>query len=168
MEYLQVFDKEKNKINEKISRENKFDLKDGKRFMVVVVFIENNEGKFLLQKTSSNRDSCIATTGGHVSFGDDGFKTVLKEVKEELGLILKEDEINYVNTFTFEKAFLELYYLKKDIKLNNLKLQTEEVENVNWYSIDEIEKLIEENKLRKGNINPFKEILKYRGNNANK
>ena len=65
MECLQVFDKEKNMLNEKISREDKLSLKDGKHFMIVIIFIENNGGKFLLQQTSSNRDSCIVTTGGH-------------------------------------------------------------------------------------------------------
>ena len=162
MEYLQVFDKEKNMLNEKISREDKFSLKDGKHFMVVIVFIENSECKFLLQKTSSNRDSCIATTGGHVTFGDDGFKTVQKEAKEELGLNLLPSEYNYIDTFDYKNGFLEIYYVKKEIDINKLKLQEEEVESVNWYSIDEINDLIKENKLRKGNIKPFEKILKYR------
>lgn len=162
MEYLQVFDEEKNKINEKISRGNKFTLKDGKHFMVVVIFIENNEGKFLLQKTSSNRDSCIATTGGHVSFGDDGFKTVIKEVKEELGLTLLDNEIKYVDTFDYEIGFLEIYYVKKDIDKNRLVLQEEEVCDVNWYTIDEIKELINDDKLRKGNIKAFNQVLEYR------
>ena len=162
MEYLQVFDENKNMLNEKISREDKFTLKDGKHFMVVIIFIENSEGKFLLQQTSSNRNSCIATTGGHVTYGDDGFKTVIKEVKEELGLNLLPSEFNYVDTFDYKNGFLEIYYVKKDIDINKLKLQEEEVEEVNWYSIDEIKKLIKEDKLRKGNIKPFEEILKYR------
>ena len=162
MEYLQVFDEEKNKINEKISRGNKFTLKDGKHFMVVVIFIENNEGKFLLQKTSSNRDSCIATTGGHVSFGDDGFKTVIKEVKEELGLTLLDNEIKYVDTFDYEIGFLEIYYVKKDVDKNRLVLQEEEVDDVNWYTIDEIKELINDDKLRKGNIKAFNQVLEYR------
>ena len=162
MEYLQVFDENKNILNEKISREDKFTLKDGKHFMVVIIFIENSEGKFLLQQTSSNRNSCIATTGGHVTYGDDGFKTVIKEVKEELGLNLLSSEFNYVDTYDYKNGFLEIYYVKKDIDINKLKLQEEEVEEVNWYSIDEIKNLIKEDKLRKGNIKPFEEILKYR------
>lgn len=162
MEYLQVFDENKNILNEKISREDKFTLKDGKHFMVVIIFIENSEGKFLLQQTSSNRNSCIATTGGHVTYGDDGFKTVIKEVKEELGLNLLSSEFNYVDTYDYKNGFLEIYYVKKDIDINKLKLQEEEVEEVNWYSIDEIKDLIKDDKLRKGNIKPFEEILKYR------
>lgn len=162
MEYLQVFDKEKNMLNEKISREDKFDLKDGKHFMIVVIFIENSEGKFLFQQTSSSRNSCIATTGGHVTFGDDGFKTAIKEIEEELGLTFIPSEFNYVDTFDYKNCFLEIYYVKKDININKLKLQEEEVVEVNWYSIEEINDLIKENKLRKGNIKPFEEVLKYR------
>ena len=88
MEYLQVFDENKKMLNEKIERDLKKTLTGNKFFMVILLFIENSEGKFLLQKTSEARNSEIATTGGHVTFGDDGFKTTLKEAKEELGLTL--------------------------------------------------------------------------------
>lgn len=48
MEYLQVFDDDKNLLDEKVERSNKLNLKDGKRFMIVLVFIENSEHKFLV------------------------------------------------------------------------------------------------------------------------
>ena len=76
MEYLQVFNDKKKPLDEKVERENKYQLPEGKYFMVVIIFIENSEGKFLLQKTSKERNSCIATTGGHVKFGDNGLDTI--------------------------------------------------------------------------------------------
>lgn len=165
MEYLQVFDKDKNALNKKILREDKFSLKDGDHFMVVIIFIENNEEKFLMQKTSDKRNSCIAATGGHVSFKDDGFKTVIKEVKEELGLDLLKNEVEYVDTFDYGNGFVELYYAKKNVDIDSLILQKDEVEYVKWYTKDEIEELIKENKIREGNIKPFLKILEYRGMN---
>ena len=109
MEYLQVFDEYKNKLNEKIERSKKLLLENGKRFMIIVVFIENSENKFLLQKTSEEKDSVIATTGGHVTFGDDGIKTTLKETYEELGIKLDSNEIKYVDTITYQKCYVEVY-----------------------------------------------------------
>ena len=162
MEYLQVFDENKKMLNEKIERDLKKTLTGNKFFMVILLFIENSEGKFLLQKTSEARNSEIATTGGHVTFGDDGFKTTLKEAKEELGLTLEPSELKYVDTYTYKCAYTEIYYVKKDINIDDIKLQEEEVESVNWYTIDEINKLILEDKLRKGNIEPFKILLEYR------
>lgn len=162
MEYLQVFDNKRNMLDEKIPRPNKFDLPEGKYFMVIVVFIENSENKFLLQRTSKEKEHCIATTGGHVVYGDDGLTTVIKETEEELGLTLDKSEIKYVDYLIGEKGLAEVYYVKKDIDINKLVLQEEEVESVNWYSIEEINKLIEDNEFRKGNIKPFEKVLEYR------
>lgn len=163
MELLQVFDKDRTALHESVSRDDKYNLPDGKYFMIVLVFIENSEGKFLMQKTSKSRHSCIATTGGHVSFGDTSFSTVLKEVKEELGLNLDKQDIKYVDTFVYKDCLLETYYVKKDIDINTLTIQEEEVEYVKWFSVNEIMGLINKNEFREGNIEPFKQVLNFIG-----
>ena len=168
MEYLQVFDINKNKLNEKIGRNNKFDLPKGKYFMIILLFIENDNGDFLLQKTSKSRNSCIATTGGHVTYGDSGLETVVKEAKEELGIDILPNDVDYVDTFIFRNAFLETYYAKMNIDIKLLKLQTEEVESVDWYSKDDIEKLIKNGELREGNIKPYKKVIDYIGTTKRK
>ena len=33
---------------------------------------------------------------------------------------------------------MDAYYLKKDIEMNDLKLQDDEVESVKWFTIDQI------------------------------
>ena len=162
MEYLQVFDENKNMLEEKVLREQKKELTGNKHFMIIMLFIENSEGKFLLQKTSESRNSEIATTGGHVDFGYNGFDTALKEAKEELGITLLPNDLNYVDTLSYKNCFIELYYINKPININDLVLQEEEVESVDWYTIDEIKELIKENKLRKSNIEPFNRVLEYK------
>ena len=162
MEYLQVFDKDRNMLNEKVLRSEKLNLPKNKYFMVIVIFIENSENKFLLQRTSIQKQHCIATTGGHVTYGDDGLTTVIKETQEELGLTLDKSEPIYVGYLRDDEGIAEVYYLKKDIDINKLSLQESEVESVDWYSIEEINKLIEDNEFRKGNIEPFEKVLEYR------
>lgn len=162
MEYLQLFDENKKMINEKIDRELKKTLTGNKYFMIILLFIENDKGEFLLQKTSKIKDSLVATTGGHVEFGDDGLKTTIKEANEELGINLLPSELNCVDTITCCNCYIEVYYTNKPINIDELKLQQEEVESVKWYTVDEINKLTYENKLRKGNIEPFKRVLEYK------
>jgi len=162
MEYLQLFDENKKMINEKIDRELKKTLTGNKYFMIILLFIENDKGEFLLQKTSKIKDSLVATTGGHVEFGDDGLKTTIKEANEELGINLLPSELNCVDTITWGNCYIEVYYTNKPINIAELKLQQEEVESVKWYTVDEINKLTYENKLRKSNIEPFKRVLEYK------
>lgn len=162
MELLQIFDENKNMLNESIERDKKKELPEGKYFMIILLFIENNEHKFLIQKTSVSRNSEYATTGGHVTFGDDALKTVIKEAKEELGLELKKEELKEIEMVKYNKAFVAIYYCKKDIDINKLKIQEDEVESIHWMSIDEINNLIKEDKFRKSNIIPLEKVLERR------
>lgn len=161
MEYLQVFDENKKMLNEKIEREQKKNLPAGKYFMIILLFIQNEKGEFLVQKTSVNRNNELAFTGGHVTFGDDGFKTVIKEAKEELGIDLLPDEVRLIDTLCVKCAYVEIYYTNKKIDIDSLKLQEEEVDYVEWCSIDQINKFIEEDNFRKGHIEPYKTLLKH-------
>ena len=161
MEYLQVFDENKNKLEEKVSRDKKYDLPSDRRFMIVLIFIENSKGEFLLQKTSKSRNSCIATTGGHVTYGDTALETVVKECKEELGIDVSPAEIAYVDSILYKDCFLETFYTKMELDPDELTLQTEEVESVKWYTKEEIFELIKNNELREGNIKPFEKVLEY-------
>ena len=161
MEYLQVFNKDKKALDEKVLREDKYKLPDGKYFMIVLIFIMNSEGKFLMQKTSKSRNSCIATTGGHVSYGDTGLITVFKEAKEELGLDLDTNEIQYIDTLIFKNGIEETYFVNKDIDINTLTIQKEEVDYVEWFTVDEIKELINKKEFREGNIDAFYKVLDY-------
>ena len=161
MEYLQVFDINRNKLNEKVSRDEKYKLPTDKYFMVVLIFIENDKGEFLLQKTSKSRNSCIATTGGHVSYGDSSLDTVIKECKEELGLDILPNNLKFIDTEIFKNGLLDTYYIRMNVDIDTLTLQEEEVESVNWYSREQIFDLIEKNEFREGNIEPFKRVVEY-------
>lgn len=158
MELLQLFDENKNMLNESIERDRKKELPEGKYFMIILLFIENNN-KFLIQKTSESRESEYATTGGHVTYGDNAIKTVIKEAYEELGLVLEENEIKEIETVTHKKAHVGIYYCNKKIDINKLKIQEEEVDSLYWMSVDEINELIKEDKFRKSNIIPLEKVL---------
>lgn len=159
MEYLDLYDKNGNLTGERVLRCKDMKPETGKYIKVVIVFIQNNEGKFLIQKTSKQKGSVWATTGGLVSSGYTSDETIVKEIEEELGLTIDFNELKHFYTEKREHAFQDAYYLKKDIDINDIKLQEEEVEFVKWLSIDEIKKLINNNELRKGNINPFEYLL---------
>ena len=161
MEYLQVFDKNKNVLNEKVSRLEKENLPSGKYFMVILIFIQNEKGEFLLQKTSKSRNSCVATTGGHVTYGYTSIETVIKECKEELGIDVLKSKISHVSTLQDNNCFLETYYTKMELEVDSLILQKEEVESVRWYTQEEIFDLIKNNKFRNANIEPYKNVLYF-------
>ena len=158
-EYLDLYDKDENLTGERVLRFKNMKPTKGSYIYIVIVFIENSEGKFLIQKTSKQKGSVFATTGGLVSSGYNADEAIVKEIKEELGLDIDISELKIVETIRHEYAFQRTYYLKKDIDIKDIILQEDEVENVYWLSIDEINTLIEKGEFRKGNIESFKHII---------
>ena len=157
MEYLDLYDENQKLTGKTISRGTK--PLEGYYIKIVIVFIENSEGKFLIQKTSKQKGSVWATTGGLVSSGYTSDETIVKEIEEELGLVVNFKELKHIETIKRKHAFQDTYYLKKDIKINDLTLQKEEVEFVEWLSIDEIKELIKKGEFREGNIEPFLNLI---------
>lgn len=165
MEYLDLYDKNKKITGDIIVRtHDKANVPNNKYINIVLVFIKNCEDKFLFQLTSKEKDSVIATTGGHVKSGQTSIEAILCEIEEELGLKIDDNEVEYVGTYKRKFAFVDVYYLNKNVDISDITLQKEEVESVKWYTVDEINDLIISNKLRKGNIFAFKMILDYLNN----
>ena len=159
MEYLGLYDSNGNYTGEKIERDKKKEVPSGKYFRIVIIFIQNSKEEFLIQKVSKEKGSEYATTGGHVQDGTSSFDTVKQEVLEELGLSLDNDDIVLFETEQHPLAFQDCYYTKKDIDIADLKTQAEEVESVEWVSVEDIDHLIQMGIFRKGNIGPFYDLI---------
>ena len=155
MEYLNLYDEQGNLLEEKGIRGQKSEHKVG----IVLLFIENSKGEFLIQKTSKDRDSIYATTGGHVTYGSTFEETVINEAKEELGIDIALDEVKEVNTYIREKVVQKVFHLKKDINIEDITIQEDEVEFVKWLSRETIDKLIENKEFRESNISGYKSII---------
>ncbi len=162
MEYLDLYDENRCLTGEKILRSKDMDIPLDRYINIVIVFIENSKGEFLIQKTSKEKGSVFATTGGFVKSGSTNDKTIVEEIKEELGIDIDINDLKLVHTIKHKKAFHDAYYTMKDIDIDKLKLQKEEVEYVKWMSIEEIESLIEKGEFRKGNIESFNVIKKVK------
>lgn len=157
MECLDIYNEKKEKLNKKIKRGDK--LLDNEHILVAVIFIENSKGKYLIQKTSKEKGEKYATTGGHVLSGETPKTAIIRETKEELGLDVSNENIIYIGDLLFGIPFGEIYYLKKDLDIAKLKLQQEEVEQVEYLTKTEILKLIETEKMVKSHGLMFKKML---------
>ena len=100
-----------------------------------------------------------AVTGGHVKSGETSLDAIINEIDEELGIKIDKKDCKLFKTYKYEFAFKDVFYIEKDIDLNKLKYSKDEVEYVKYMSIDEINKLIKDNKFRKTNIDAFNDIV---------
>ena len=94
MELLDVYDDRGNKTGKIIERGNSYEyLNDNEHIAVAIIYIENDKGEFLMQKTSKEKGGHYSSTGGHIIHGEDALDTIIREVKEELGIDISNDNI---------------------------------------------------------------------------
>ncbi|MGE7989096.1 NUDIX domain-containing protein [Lysinibacillus fusiformis] len=83
------------------------------------------------------------TCGGSAIAGDTSQQAASRELLEELGIHYNFEKVRPQFTINFERGFDDYYLIEYDLNLNELTLQTEEVQAVKWASKEEILKLIE-------------------------
>lgn len=165
MEKRDLYDINRNLTGETIYKGDS--IPDGKFILVVLSFIQNSKGEFLIQKRSVQKGGKYASTGGHAKTGETSIQAMMTEINEELALNANEDELHlvYSGREDEDKIFFDLYYMKKDFSTNSLILQKEEVESVKWMTVDEIKHLISTNEFFDSNVDEFYKILDYLNNN---
>ena len=145
MEYLDILDEDGKITENKDTRELHSE---------VAAFIYTDTGKIILQKRKSNKATYAGVwsiTGGHVLSGETNEDAIIREIKEELNIEIKKDEINFVTKYRSKKVkddiinnkFFSIYNIKISMEqLNKIKIQEDELEKVQLFSINEIEKII--------------------------
>jgi len=143
MEFLDIVDTQDNVVG-KASREQVYREKLSHRIVHVLIF--NEEGNMALQLRSSKVSFCpnhwSTTVGGHVLAGENYDQAAKREYAEELGaesnlaVFAKE----YYEVPGAPKKFLVIYKTKYDGPFNP---DPNEVEKVDFFSFEEIQKMIE-------------------------
>jgi len=112
---------------------------------VVHVLVFNNEGELLLQKRSMNKDVAPGmwdtSVGGHVAPGEDIIDAAKREMNEELGVL--PNNLQQIYSFIYKNDYeLELVFTYKAIHNGPFPFDREEIDDVKFWSFDEIKKAI--------------------------
>ena len=163
MEIRDLYDENKNLTGETIFKGEQ--LPEGRFGYVVLSFIQNSEGKFLIQKRTERKNGLYASsTGGHPKSGEDSIHGMLSELKEEIGLELKPEDLQLFCSGRSDeyRMFWDDYYIKMDIEdISKLKFQEDEVESVNWFTSSEVKELMNQGKFFKNDYEEFEVLLDW-------
>lgn len=118
----------------------------------VSAWIMNYNGQVLLQQRSLEKKKNPGTwakTGGHVGAGETCEQAIKREVYEEIGLEVNDDEIENIEIFKSpnpdEHYYSYGYIFYTNLSEDEFTLQKEEVNQVRYYSIEEIEEIRKKN-----------------------
>lgn len=123
--------------------------------MVVMIAIQNSEGKFLMQKRVPSKGGDYGVTGGHPKSGETPYEGIITEVKEELGIDISDKEIIEFNSGCDGVDCYKMYYTKLDISMDEIVIQEEELSEVRWFSMDELEDMVDKKILNQNQIDFF-------------
>lgn len=129
--------------------------------MVVMIAIQNSEGKFLMQKRVEEKGGDYGVTGGHPKSGETPYEGIITEVKEELGIDISNNEIIEFDSGCDLKDCYKMYYTKLDLDLSKLNIQKEELSEVKWFSLEELQDMVNNNILNQDQIDFFIKCKKY-------
>ena len=160
MELLDIYDNSGNLVGKTVVRGDKtVSLSGDEHIALSVIFIENDRGEFLIQRTSKEKGNEFSSTGGHVLSGETPLDAIKREVKEELGVDISKDKIKDYGFLLYDMPIRYIYYLKKNIDIDKVILQSEEVQYVKYMNFSDIRKLIETNQMLKSHGIMFNELM---------
>lgn len=133
--------------------------------MVVMVVIRNSNGEFLMQKRVENKGGDWGVTGGHPKSGETPIEGIVSEVREELGLDFSNENFIEYDSGCDGKDCYKMYFVNKDIDLYDITIQEEELSEVKWFSMEDLEHMVETKELNEDQISCFKKVCKFLENN---
>lgn len=100
-----------------------------------------NEGKVLVVKQTSG---FYGFPKGHVEIGETEKETAIRETKEETGLDIKIiSDKRYTQSYIVkENVHKDVVFFIAKLENNNEKRQVEEIEEILWIDINEVEKIL--------------------------
>lgn len=136
-------------------------IPEGYYLMVVMIAIQNSEGKFLMQKRVEEKGGDYGVTGGHPKSGETPYEGIITEVKEELGIDISNNEIIEFDSGCDLKDCYKMYYTKMDLDLSKLNIQKEELSEVKWFTLEELQDMVNNKILNQDQIDFFLKCKKY-------
>ena len=120
-------------------------LQKGEYHLVVHIWILGSDGRVLIQRRSLTKPLMPgewAATGGSVISGENSEDAAKRELKEELSINADEDNLCFVARMPRKNSVLDIYSLHKNIDIDSLTLQADEVDRVKWVTADQLKSMV--------------------------
>lgn len=172
-EFLEVYSPEGTKTGQKKSKSEIH--RKGLFHSTIHVWIFTEEGNILIQKRSKKKELnpgvWDVSVAGHVKFNENIKKAAKRETLEETGININTKDLLKIGVYrsinihptAIDKEFFHTYILKIDKNSINLDFKNNEVDDLKFISIEEMESLIKEenNKIFIGkNRKYYSDVLK--------
>ena len=84
------------------------------------------------------------SAGGSVISRETPKEGMIREFKEELGIDIREDELKLKRIITEKNTIFYIFLVRKNVSLDEIVMQEEEVMDVDIASVEKIQKMVED------------------------
>lgn len=161
-EYWDVCDSDGVKLGYIKRSDEKFH--EGEYHIGASLWIANFQGDLLIQKRASSKKVCPnvwSITGGKVRAGETSVIACLREVEEEIGLRLCEQNIRFLYRSVGADMLFDDYIAIVDFQIDKAVLNLSEVSEIKWASLEEIMYLYSINEFMYNNRSDFLTVQTY-------
>lgn len=131
---------------------------EGKYRLSIHIWIVNDKNEILIQQRSASRKmfpNMWTNTGGACIAGETSIETVFRELKEELDITPSIDNLELIASYKREKDYVDVWLLRQNINIKDLKFNDNEVQAAKWITIEEWKKLLIEEQAIKSSTDYF-------------
>ena len=155
MELVDLLNNRKELIGETCERNA---VPEGKYRLSIHIWIVNDKNEILIQQRSASRKmfpNMWTNTGGACIAGETSIETVFRELKEELNVIPNIDNLELIASYKRKKDYVDVWLLRQNINIKDLKFNDNEVQAAKWATIEEWKKLLIEEQAVKSSTDYF-------------
>ena len=142
-EYWDIYDKNRVFQNRTIRRGDTF--ADGEYYVCCEVWIQNSKGEMMVTQRHPKKKAggLWEFVGGGVLAGETTLQASVREMKEEIGISLTENELSLLDVYKQRNYFMDIYLVQKDVNIENIVLDENETVNAKWVSKEELRIMME-------------------------
>jgi len=93
--------------------------------------------------------------GGGSQVGETGIETAIRELSEEVGIVLDNKDLIYLDTKLYKHQFVDIFCSYKKINCDEIVLQKEEVSAFKFVSKEEFTMMEKDNEIVISNLDRF-------------
>ena len=119
----------------------------------VAVIIENEKGEYLIQKRAATKKQAPnkwGLTAGHVDAGETYENAIIREIKEEIGMDVKLEDLKPIGIFkqkyesekTTNNNYTKYYHYKTNRKIEEYTICLEELSQLKYITFQELETIV--------------------------
>lgn len=144
-EYWDLYDEQRRPLGR--THRRGVPLEEGTYHVVVAVWTVNSKGKLLLTLRSPDKEllpNLWENTSGSAVSGEGSRQAALRELEEETGIVIGDEQIEFIGTAVKAASFVDIYLVTLNAGQDTVRLQEGETIDWRWVTLSDLDRMFEE------------------------